>query len=116
MKASAQSTTYLAVGMLVAGFLLIALAWNGAASVDFVQGQVPFLISGGVAGIGLIIGGVTLTLIQEMRKTTGVLAARLDRIAELLMEVEDVEVETMPAPRARRGESTIITDEELVDA
>jgi hypothetical protein len=119
MKASAQSTTYLAVAMLVGGFLLIALAWNGAASLDFVQGQIPFLISGGVAGIGLIIGGVTLTIIQELRKTTAELATRLDRVAELLKAdvVEEDASENLPAPRRRIDETTIITEDgELVDA
>lgn len=84
MSSRSKRTTYLSVGLMAAGFLLIVLAWNGAASVDFVQGQIPFLISGGVAGLGLIGGGLTLALIQELRRSTGAIAARIDTLTELV--------------------------------
>lgn len=106
---SSQNTTYLAVGMMAAGFLLIVLAWNGAASVDFVQGQFPYLISGGLAGVCLVVGGVALTIIQEMRRSTAVLAQRLDLLAsQLERPVDEVESETrnLPAQRISRDDAT----------
>lgn len=84
MMASEKSTTYLAVAMIGGGFLLIVLAWNGAASLDFVQGQLPYLISGGLSGMGLIIGGIALILVQEMRKSAAGVEARLDELVEIM--------------------------------
>ncbi|MDX1659623.1 MAG: hypothetical protein R3343_12445 [Nitriliruptorales bacterium] len=84
MMGSAKSTTYLAVAMIVGGFVLIVLAWNGAAGVDFVQGQIPYLISGGLAGLSLVIGGVGMVLVQEMRKSAASVEARLDELVEIM--------------------------------
>lgn len=84
MSSWSKRTTYLSVGLMAAGFVLIVLAWNGAANLDYVQGQIPFLISGGVAGLGLIGGGLTLSLIQELRRSTGLLATKLDTLTELV--------------------------------
>lgn len=114
MKGSAKTTTYLATVMMTAGFLLIVLGWNGAAGVDYVQGQIPFLISGGLAGTGLIVGGVALTVIQEMRRSTGAVAARLERIAELLQPQaadEEQDATNLPAPRISRDDTQVIARE-----
>lgn len=84
MQDRTRTTMQLAVGFTAAGFLLIAMGWNGAASVDYVQGQVPFLISGGVAGLGLIGLGLMLAVVQELRHGHAETAARLDALTELL--------------------------------
>lgn len=111
MKGSSKTTAYLATTMMAAGFLLIVLGWNGAASLDHVQGQIPFLISGGLAGTGLIVGGVTLTAIQEMRRSTGVVAARLERIVDLLEREAGPQGRAqanLPAPRITREDTQVI--------
>ncbi|MBA2281093.1 MAG: hypothetical protein H0W25_07640, partial [Acidimicrobiia bacterium] len=41
----------LGVGLCVAGFLLVFLGWNGAASRNAVPAQFPYLLSGGIAGL-----------------------------------------------------------------
>jgi hypothetical protein len=41
------------------GIVLILIAWDGAAHAKVDQGQIPYLISGGLAGLGaMIIGGL----------------------------------------------------------
>lgn len=104
-----KNTTYLAVGMMAGGFLLIVLGWNGAASKDFVQGQFPYLISGGLAGVCLVVGGVALTIIQELRRSTATLAQRLDHIATQLEAAPadtDAATENLPAQRISRDDAT----------
>jgi len=80
---------------ILAGFVVIGVAWNGAAGIDFAQGQLPYLLSGGAAGLGLIGVGMALILFEGERRSRIHLDQRLDSIAHLL---ED-------ALRAR-GEST----------
>lgn len=78
------TTVLIALGFILVGFIAIGLAWNGAAGVDYVQGQVPYLISGGVLGLALIgIGGV-IVLFEAGRRVTQRLDERLDRLAEVI--------------------------------
>jgi hypothetical protein len=73
-----KTTSPLSTGLILGGFLLIVLAWSGAASTRYVDAQIPFLISGGLTGIGLVGCGCALGIIQELRKAAALLAGRLD--------------------------------------
>jgi hypothetical protein len=77
-------TMQLAVLIAAGGFLLLVLAWNGAANLDYVQGQIPYLISGGLAGVALVGVGLTLALVMEIRRAGVETAVRLEQIGELL--------------------------------
>lgn len=70
MEGRARIATYLGRTLMVVGFLLIALAWNGAASLDYLQGQFPYLLSAAVPGLALIIVGAGLDFIQAQREIT----------------------------------------------
>ena len=59
------------------GLLLIGLAWNGAAGVDFVSGQIPYLLSGGFLGLSLVVVGVGLIVVENSRKDRSLLQAEL---------------------------------------
>lgn len=67
----------LGMGCVVLGILAIGLAWNGAAGVDFVQGQVPYLLSGGALGLGLVILGAAFIVVQNSRRDRSILEAQL---------------------------------------
>lgn len=86
MTGWSKSTIYIAVAMMAGGFLLIVLGWNGAANLDRVPGQVPYLISGGLAGIGLVAGGLTLAVIQELRRGTLAVTERLAELTEIIAQ------------------------------
>ena len=42
------------VALLVIAFAMTGLDWNVAASVDYAQGQIPYMISGGLIGLGFV--------------------------------------------------------------
>ena len=84
MRGPARIATYLGRILTAVGFLLIVMAWNGAASLDFIQGQFPFLLSGSMPGLGLIIIGAGLEYIQTARQLT---AKRAKQMAELNLAV-----------------------------
>lgn len=69
---------------IVAGFVLIGKAWDGAASINFPTGQFPYLLSGGFMGLGLIVTGVTLVLLSSLRGERDVVAGKLDELNRLL--------------------------------
>jgi hypothetical protein len=66
------------------GVLALFLAWNGAAGVDHVEGQIPYLISGGLLGIALVGAGLTIVNVQARRQDTADVLAKLDELAEAL--------------------------------
>ncbi|MBW3658108.1 MAG: hypothetical protein KY457_05680 [Actinobacteria bacterium] len=86
MTGWSKSTIYVAVAMMTGGFLLIVLGWNGAANLDYVQGQLPYVISGGLAGVSLIAGGLALAVIQELRRGTLAITERLAELTELVSQ------------------------------
>jgi hypothetical protein len=67
----------LGLGFVAAGLLVIGLAWNGAASIDFVSGQVPYLLSGGALGLGLIVLGAAMVIVQNSRRDRAIVEAQL---------------------------------------
>ncbi len=82
----------------LAGFVLIFLGWNGAASYDRITSQFPYLISGGLGGAALVVVGAALMVVQGLRSERVVLE---DRLEELKLTLERVaasgwQVEALP--------------------
>jgi hypothetical protein len=72
------------VALVAVGFALIFLAWNGAAGRDFVEGQLPYLISGGLTGLALVGTGLTVALVQAQRREARAVTDRLDELIEVV--------------------------------
>lgn len=97
-KWASNSPVMAGLALVVAGFVALFLAWNGAAGLDHVEGQLPYLISGGLVGVGLIGAGLTVVNVQTRRADQAELLHRL----EALLEARDAEAATPPpAPRGR---------------
>lgn len=80
----------LGVVFCVGGLILVWVGWNGAASYDTATQQFPFLLSGGIAGLCLVVIGVGLFIVQSQRAERAALErnlAGLSRILETLVEV-----------------------------
>lgn len=84
MQGWSKGIIYSAVGLTGVGLLLIALAWNGAASLDYAQGQIPYLLSGGAGGLALVIAGIALMTVYSLRRDLLLLGRKLDRMAQAL--------------------------------
>jgi hypothetical protein len=87
MQQKAPLAIYAGLGLSLVGFVLIAVAWNGAADLDYVQGQFPYLISGGLTGMGLIVVGVGMIIIQTMRAEADDRAAQMDELNDALHQL-----------------------------
>lgn len=74
----------LGVGLCALGFLLVFLGWNGAASVDRIPSQFPYLISGGVAGLCFVVVGVGMLVVQNQRADRAALQSTLRELQESL--------------------------------
>ena len=96
----------LGVGLIGGGLLLVFLGWNGAASVDRVPSQFPYLISGGVGGLCLVVMGVGVLIVQNQRADRAELQATLQELRRALSDDPDEVVPTFqpPAPRPTPAE------------
>ena len=68
----------LGVAVLLVGFVVIFLGWNGAASFNDLRQQFPYVISGGIAGLALVVVGAALLLIESLRSERAELQSSVD--------------------------------------
>ena len=68
------------LGVSVLGFIVIFLGWNGAAGLNREPGQIPYLLSAGATGMGLIILGAALLLAESNRRDRAVLQHQLEEL------------------------------------
>lgn len=95
----------LGTGLCAAGLLLVFLGWNGAASVDRVEAQFPYLLSGGVAGLSLVVIGVGTIVVQNQRADRAQLQQSL-RELEAAIRGEDPSTTAFELPPRRPTPAT----------
>jgi uncharacterized membrane protein HdeD (DUF308 family) len=78
---------WVAAGLVLAGFVAFALGWRGAAATLDVPVQVPYIVSGGLVGLALIVAGVVLVLVQLGRREA---ADERELVAGVLTEAHAV--------------------------
>lgn len=74
----------LGMGFIAAGFLAVILGWAGTARRAAVDSQFPYLLSGGAAGIGLIVFGVGLLIVAQIRAERLKLTGQLEQMTSAL--------------------------------
>ncbi len=70
----------LGVLLCLIGFIALFLGWNGAASKNVIMAQFPFLISGGLAGLAIVVIGASMLIVQNAREDRARLEATLERL------------------------------------
>lgn len=80
MFARIGRTATLALVSIAIGMTFILLGWWGAAAVDYTQGQIPYLISGGVAGLAFVFLGAGLLIFESGRRGVARLEAKMDEL------------------------------------
>lgn len=73
--------------VIAAGLVVIALGYNGISgasinNVPNIQAQLPYIISGGVFGLALVIVGAALMITQGAREDRAKLVAKLDQLID----------------------------------
>ena len=92
--------------MVPTGIVVVLLGWWGAAHTPFVFEQIPYLISGGLLGIGLLMGGGLLYLgswyarLAEQQREEG------ERLREAIKLVRQ-EIEYLPATMGSGAAATV---------
>lgn len=87
MRGPAKFATYLATVIVLSGFGLVVLAWFSVAGLNRLQGQFPYLLSGGLGGLGLIVTGMAVLLVQTIREQSARERAQLNELHVAILRV-----------------------------
>lgn len=97
----------LGIGYCLVGVALILLGWNGAASYDKVESQMPYLISGGLAGLALVIIGAGLLVVQAQRQNRAALQSSITDLRDAIDRLIEISTAgSTPAVSGGAAEST----------
>ena len=86
------------LGMLTTafGFVCILLGWYGASHSPYLYQEIPYLISGGLLGVALVIAGGTLVRsawnlrqVEEDRRNALAIVRSVDRLERILRSVNE---------------------------
>lgn len=84
MFARVGRTASLALAFIGLGFLFIFLGWYGSAKQACVDCQMPYLISGGAAGLAFVGLGSGLLIFEAGRRAVARLESKLEQLAEAI--------------------------------
>ena len=84
MRGASALATYVGRTLVVIGLVLLVLAWDQTARYDTVQQQFPYLLSASLPGLAMIIVGLGVEYLQNLRQLT---AKRAKQMAELNVAV-----------------------------
>jgi len=79
------------LGVVAIGLLVIGLGWNGMAGgggevngVPNLNAQLPWLLSGGILGLALVVFGASMIVVHNARNDRARLEAKLDEVAQAI--------------------------------
>jgi len=81
----------LAWGLAAAGVLLLVLGWYGVSGQALTAKQLPYLVSGGLGGVALVVLAAALLMTQDARRQLD----RLDRVEQRVTTLYDLLVEEL---------------------
>jgi hypothetical protein len=76
----ANARVLLAIGLLIVGIVIVLLGWYGAANTNILTEQVPYLISGGLLGMALIIIAAVIGSSASLERDNRELRSDLNRL------------------------------------
>jgi hypothetical protein len=84
------------MSLIVFGFVCILLGWYGAAHSPYLYQEVPYLISGGLLGVALVIGGGifvriawNMRQVEEDRRNALAIVRSVDRLERILRGLDE---------------------------
>ena len=79
--------TYVGIAVAAVGFVLIAFAWGAVAGETNVALQMPYLVSGGITGLALVMVGLTVISVAARRRDAVLREQQTQLLADALREL-----------------------------
>lgn len=80
---------YLGIVTTLTGFALLGVTWGQVAGIGDVVFQLPYLVSGGFTGLGLVLVGLVTISIGSHRREAAERARQMERLAAVLRDVTE---------------------------
>lgn len=94
LRPGPATATYIGVALCALGFAVLAFSWVQVAGQSEVFRQLPYLLSGGCVGLGVILVGVTTVNVAAKQADAAARAREAEQLTQTLAElraaVEDV--------------------------
>lgn len=88
-RPNASGLFYAGIALLLGGFALVALTWLQTSTRGSVAFQVPYLVSGGLTGLGLIVLGALAINVQVKRQESAVRQQQMERLTAIMLAVAE---------------------------
>lgn len=85
----ASTGVWVGLGLVTAGFVAIFYSWTTVAGVIHVALQMPYVVSGGITGLALVIVGVTVVDVAVRRQGSHERTQQLTQINRIVAELHD---------------------------
>jgi len=72
------------LGLVALGMIVIGVAYNAVASQTSLLAQMPYLVSGGLIGLALVILGSAVLIVNSAREDRALLEGKLDQLMDVL--------------------------------
>jgi hypothetical protein len=80
--------TYVGVAVAAIGFVLMGVAWARVAGLVDVWKQMPYLLSAGLPGLGLVMVGLVIVNVSARRQDAAARARQMATLTEALQELQ----------------------------
>ena len=109
-----RSGNRLGLVVIAVGLVVIGIGWNGAAGsggevnhVPVVQAQLPWLLSGGFLGLGIVILGAAMVIANAYRESEARLSARFEQLLGALEREPGLTAQADAASSSPPGELVV---------
>ena len=102
LRGTSPALTFIGVGVAIIGFVLIAVAWGQVAGETQVYLQLPYLVSAGLTGLGLVMVGLTVVNVAAKRRDAADRDRQIDQLVSILQELKATLAERPPEKGTRR--------------
>jgi hypothetical protein len=87
-----------ALGLALAGLVALLLGWLGVSATSYVTEQLPYLVSGGLLGLFLVLAAGSLWVSADLRDEW----RKLDTLDQHVLELLEATTQAPAAPAPRR--------------
>lgn len=99
LRRESSVPTWIGLSVVGVGFVLLAYTWGRVAGLTNVAFQLPYVVSSGFTGIGLIVVGLTAVGVQAKRQDLAGRARALEELADTMAALRTaLEASVPPAP------------------
>lgn len=102
VRSQPNAAVYAGVLLSTIGAILLAVAWGKVAGTESVSLQLPYVMSAGFSGLGLIVVGLTIINLSAKARDAAERSRQLGELKDLLGQMRKGLEEPAPAPRTRK--------------